>query len=239
MDEAIWVLKVGETLPAVKAARGDFEDWIAAGLGVDPDGVPVAAVHVGDPLPDAGAVAGVVVTGSPGMVTDREDWSETAARWLADLVERDAVPVLGICYGHQLIAHGLGGEVARNPRGREMGTVEARLSEAAGAEDPLLRPGTYPVQMSHLESVVVAPSDARVLGETDLEPHGALRFGPRQWGVQFHPEFDQDIMRRYLEARREVLAQEGFDPDGLVAATTETPESAALLARFARLVRDG
>ena len=235
-DGAIWILKTGETLPPVKAVRGDFEEWIMKALGLPEDDVAVSSLYAGEPTPEISSVGGVIVTGSPAMVTDRAEWSERAARWLADVVESDAVPVLGLCYGHQLIAHGLGGEVGANPNGRETGTVEVRIDASSVAEDALLEGGALRCHMSHVESVLVPPSGAEVLAVTDVESHAVLRFGPRQWGVQFHPEFDQDIMRRYVEARREILKSEGFDPDTLIAGASDTPEITSILARFAALV---
>ena len=104
------------------------------------------------------------------------------------------------------------------------------------AEDVLLKGGTFPVHMSHVESVLAPPDGAMILGETDIEPNAVLRFGPRQWGVQFHPEFDADIMRRYVEARREIIRGEGSDPEAMIAAAAETPESTLILNRFAMLV---
>ena len=238
-ENPIAVLKTGEALAPVKAACGDFEDWIAEGLGRPLAELLVISAHEGDGLPEAASLSGVVVTGSPAMVTAREDWSEAAAGWLGAIVERDTVPVLGLCYGHQLIAHGLGGEVGVNPRGREMGTVEVELSATAVREQPLFESGRFPGHMSHVESVLVAPSDARVLATTALEPHAALQFGPRQWGVQFHPEFDREIMWRYVEARRQVLVAEGLDPDEMIAATVETTRLRQVLERFASMVDPG
>lgn len=236
-DGSILVLKTGDALTPVKAVRGDFDEWIAKGMGVAEDEVTVANVHLGDPLPDPASIAGVVVTGSPAMVTDRADWSEASAAWLARLVEADAMPVLGICYGHQLMAHALGGEVGANPNGREMGTVLVRHDTAAIADDPVLTGAVDPGHMSHLESVLRPPPDAQVLATTDLEDHAVLRFGPRQWGLQYHPEFDRDIMQRYVEARREVVASEGLDPDAMVESAVETPVLTSTLVRFAAFVR--
>ncbi|MHA7836348.1 MAG: glutamine amidotransferase [bacterium] len=238
-SDLILVLKTGEALPPVRSRYGDFEDWIAHGLGRPVENVEVAAVHEGDPLPAAETLAGVVVTGSPAMVSERAEWSERSARWLADAVSADAVPVLGLCYGHQLLAHALGGVVGPNPRGREMGTVEVFFSgegleaDAKALLPPLFRPGVFPGHCSHVESVLRPPEGAKVLARTRLDPHSAIAYGPRQWGVQFHPEFDLAIMRGYVEARREVLIAESLDPDAMRAKARETPELRGVLSRFA------
>ena len=241
----ILVLKTGEALPPVKAACGDFEEWIARGMGrsLAAGDVEVSAVYLGDALPTPDRIAGVVVTGSVSMVSAREPWSERSAAWLADIVADDAVPVLGLCYGHQLLAHALGGEVGPNPNGREMGTVEVHFAKEPAAVgrgqdvlEPLFEPGVHLGHTSHLEAVLRPPRGARVLARTALDPHSALRYGPRQWGTQFHPEFDAEILRHYVEARREVLASEGFDPDAMIAAIEETPALARVPARFAALV---
>ena len=113
----ILVLKLGDTLPALKARKGDFEDWIVAGLGVAREDVRVVDVPRGDPLPDASDHDGIIITGSEAMVTERREWSERTADWLRKAVGRGPA-VLGICYGHQLLAHALGGVVGNNPRGR-------------------------------------------------------------------------------------------------------------------------
>jgi GMP synthase (glutamine-hydrolysing) len=208
------------------------------------DEVGVASVHLGDPLPTFDAVGGVVITGSPAMVSERAEWSERAAAWLADVVRQDAFPVLGLCYGHQLLAHALGGLVGPNPLGREMGTLEVTFSSppdetgTKGALAPLFAPGDFFGHYSHVEAVLRPPPGARVLARTRLDPHSAIAYGPRQWGVQFHPEFDRAIMCRYIEARREVLISEGFDPDEMRSSVFETPDLNAVLGRFASVVDD-
>ncbi|MBW2267974.1 MAG: glutamine amidotransferase [Deltaproteobacteria bacterium] len=227
------ILKTGSTLPELRERRGDYEDWIAAGLGLELVALEVVSVYAGAELPKVSGVPAVVVTGSSAYVSDREPWSEDAADWLAELVAA-GTPVLGICYGHQLLAHALGGRVERNPRGREMGTVEiVLLPEAEG--DPLLGGLGNPlsVQATHLESVTELPSGARPLGESVLDPHHAFAFGDAAWGVQFHPEFDAEVMRAYLVARREILRAEGIAPEPLERGVADCPTGSALLKRFA------
>jgi GMP synthase (glutamine-hydrolysing) len=61
--------------------------------------------------------------------------------------------------------------------------------------------------------------------------------GARTWAVQFHPEFDHEVSRRYIELRRERILSEGLDPDTLIASVRESDHGARLLARFAALTR--
>jgi GMP synthase (glutamine-hydrolysing) len=229
------VVKAGSTLEVLRGRRGDYEDWIAAGMGVAPERMRVLPVAEGAPLPDPRGFRAVVVTGSSAMVSQREPWSERAAGWLRELAA-GTTPLLGICYGHQLLAHGLGGRVGPNPRGRQMGTTRIRLL-AAAREDALLRalPESARVQVTHREVVLELPPGARLLAHSPGDPHHAFAVGERAWGVQFHPEFDADVMRAYLEARRELLREEGIEPEPLERGVGESPEGAALLRRFAQL----
>lgn len=231
------IVKTGGTLPEVRAQRGDYEAWIAEGMGFAPGEVDVVAVAQGEDLPAPDAPAGVVVTGSSAMVSDREPWSERTGEWLARAAQR-GTPLLGICYGHQLLAHALGGEVGRNPRGREIGTVVVRRLEVA-QRDPLL--GVWgpaePAHVTHLESVLALPAGAVRLAESDLDPVQAFSVGERAWGVQFHPEFDAVTVRAYIAARRDRMRAEGLDPDALLARVREAPGGPLLLRRFADLIR--
>jgi GMP synthase (glutamine-hydrolysing) len=230
------IVKVGSTLPALAAARGDFEDWIRRGLG--PAGVQASVVDPrrDDGLPQAGSLAGVVVSGSHASVTDHEAWSERTAAWLVDVVAQ-GIPVLGICYGHQLLAHALGGRVADNPNGLEFGTVAVRLAEDAAA-DALLGglPDPLPAQVCHRQSVLRLPAGAVGLATSALDGYQAFRVGDNAWGVQFHPEFDAAVVRAYVDAFREELGAGGQDPEAIRRGVAETPQAAGVLRRFAGIV---
>jgi GMP synthase (glutamine-hydrolysing) len=232
----LFVLKTGNALRRTRERRGDFHDWIARAAEIELAELRVANVHEGDPLPEPASISGVIVTGSPAMVTAREPWSEQSTRWLARAVGA-GTPVFGICYGHQILAEALGGRVGINPRGREMGTTDVRVLSEASA-DPLFGsvPARFAVHTTHVESVLELPPGARRLAENDADPHHAFAFGDSAWGVQFHPEFDADVMDGYLDERSQVLREEGLDPAALRAATRECPEASDLLRRFVRLV---
>lgn len=230
------LLKVGHTFEHIAALRGDYDVWFRERLGMSNGALTVVHVDRGEPLPEGYDYTGIVVTGSFAMVTDREPWSVATAAYLREAVQR-AVPTLGVCYGHQLLADAFGGEVANNPLGRQAGTVSAQLSPEASF-DPLFSgmPNQLLVQASHRQSVVALPPQATLLASSPGDPHYAFRLGELAWGVQFHPEFDAWVARSYIEARREVFVAEGRDPDALMAAVEESDHGARVLTRFARLV---
>jgi GMP synthase (glutamine-hydrolysing) len=234
----ICILKTGSTLPEIARRLGDFEDWICRGMQVARDDVRVVDVCQGEALPDPADLAGVVITGSSAMVSEREPWSEAAAAWIPGLIALER-PLLGICYGHQLIAHALGGSVADNPLGREIGTAQVRMA-GDWKDDPLLGvlSAEFPAQVSHLQSVITLPRGAQLYGASPGDPHQVCAFGERTWSVQFHPEFDAEIVRGYIAGRREVLLEEGLDPEALASAARDGVFGDRMLARFAQLVRE-
>ncbi len=228
------IVKTGTTLPGVVARLGDFEDWITRGLGIPEHRVQVAAVYRGEQLPHPDQIAGVVVTGSSAMVSAREGWSERSAAWIRVLLEQ-RTPLLGICYGHQLLAHAAGGLVGPNPRGREIGTVEVELSPERDGTPLAVLPDVVSVHSTHVESVLELPAGAIRLASNRNDPNCAFSLGDHAWGVQWHPEFDAQVMCAYLEGRREILIEEGFDPDALIGKTGDSPHGPTLLRRFGEI----
>lgn len=231
------IIKTGEKIPSLASTPGDYEQWIAAGMGLAADEVRVVAPYRGEPLPPPVEVSGAVITGSGSMVTDGAPWVEASAAWLRS-ASAQRLPLLGICFGHQLLAYALGGEVDYNPAGVEVGSIELVLT-AAARHDPLLGtlPGHFTAQLSHRQSVRRLPEGARLLARSAMEPHQAFAWGESAWGIQFHPEFDAAIIRHFIDYYREQLQQEGRAAEVLLATRRPTPESHALLARFAALIR--
>lgn len=227
------IIKTGSAISEARTQFGDFDDWFRTGLGRERFEFDVRQVDDGNELPPPDAAegyAGVVVTGSAAMVSHRHDWSERCADWLASVHGR--LPMLGVCYGHQLIAHALGGRVGPNPEGRRMGT---RMLEILDRSHPLFHglETSVPVQVTHLEVVLDPPPDTKVIGRGDGDPYHAINFGKKTWGVQFHPEFSASIMASYVRARRSLLEGEGLDSDGLLERIQPAPAGAKVLQNFA------
>lgn len=229
------ILVTGDPVPAVHREIGDFSTLIERAMGQAWSGAwhHVDARHV---EPRGLDWAGVIITGSPESLTEPQPWMAPALNYVRSIVET-GVPTFGICFGHQMLGAALGGSVQNNPRGREIGTVELRLLAPDPLVESVVAEGNTPsfqVNMTHMDSVVTLPPGAQVVASTALEPHAIVRFGPRAWGVQFHPEIDQLVMRGYIDHRRERLAVEGFDAAALHATAIDTPASVALMRAFAK-----
>jgi len=172
------------------------------------------------------------------MVTDHEPWIEDLATWIPNVIA-EGIPLLAICFGHQLLAYATGGDAGNHPRGREVGTVEIHLNEA-GIADPLLGilPPHFLGHVIHKQSALRLPPGAVLLAGNDFEPHHAFRIGQHAWGVQFHPEFDAAIMRSCVTRLSQELETAELDTSSILAGIQETPEASLILSRFAGIARE-
>ena len=233
--KSIALIKTGKTIAQIKPLHGDFEDWFAEGMGVS-DLLQID-VFKKQSFPAPENLAGIVITGSAAMVSAREDWSERTAQWLAQAVHM-GTPALGVCYGHQLLAHALGGFVGLNPAGRQMGTVTAQLLDYT--EDDLLLghlPHTFSAQTSHSEVVLELPPGAERLATSPLDDNFSIRFAENVWGVQFHPEFSTSVMSEYIHFRAEALRKEGLNPKHMLENITDTEDAKSVLRKFVGLIK--
>jgi len=232
----IIVVKAGSTFPSLIQRKGDFEDWILAGTGLVGDEQIVIDVRNGDSLPAYEEISGIIIAGSHDNVTEHHEWSERLANWLPKAVER-GTPTLGICFGHQLLAYALGGEVGDNPKGWEFGTVEVQLT-ASAREDGLLGKFETPirVQVTHTQTVLRLPGKARRLAWSEMDENPAFAKGDRVWGVQFHPEYDAEIVKEYIRQNRKILQRQGQDPDELITRSKDTSYGTEILRRFVAIV---
>jgi GMP synthase (glutamine-hydrolysing) len=225
-EDAVALVITGEPIASAHERRGGFDRLLIEAAG--PGSPRFVALDARGELPALDGYAGVVVSGSAASVTERAPWILATEQRLADAV-RAGTAVFGVCFGHQLLGQALGGRVAKNPRGREIGTV--RLERLT--TDPLFfGDEPFEVNMTHLDSVVELPPGASVIGRTALDPYAAVRFGERAWGVQFHPEIDADVMTAYVEGRSGQIRAEGLDLDAIRGGIGEGRPGRGVLRRF-------
>jgi GMP synthase (glutamine-hydrolysing) len=195
---------------------GWMGEWLVeAGAAMD-----LRRPYAGDRLPTSLADhAGLLVLGGSMGAYD-----EAACPWLGPVkgllrrAAEDGAPALGICLGHQLAAVALGGTVVRNPRGQQIGVLEVGwLPEAR--EDRLLGPlvGDSPAVQWNNDIVVELPPDAVPLARTPTSELQAARFAPTVWGVQWHPEAGEHIVRPWAKEDRDQAIERGVDVDSYVA----------------------
>ena len=232
----IIILKTGDTFPAMAKSLGDFEDWIFKGLGVEKDNIRVVDIPKGEALPLVETCKAVVITGSHAAVTEDLSWSVAIEKWIPNLIQSN-IPILGICYGHQLLAKAMGGIVDFHVKGIEIGTAAIEIVED-GTQDLLFKglPKTFKANVCHSQTVTRLPDQAVRIAKNSFEPNHAFRIGQSAWGVQFHPEFDDRIMAAYAENMGATIKESGLILSEILDKIESTPIPFKILERFGKLV---
>ncbi len=229
IDAVVWP----PTTPAADPRR-DVPRWYARWL-ADLAGVTLRTASATDDVLgqlDHG-VRAVILSGSP-----RDAWSDDPinARLLEVIqaCRSRAVPFLGVCYGHQLLARALGGPVGRHPAGLELGNIDIELTPA-GRAAPLFAglPARFGVLSSHADAVLELPAGCELLAQGRHTLIQAFHREQRYFGVQFHPETDPETLRFIWEPRRATWrTRVGFDLDHVLDHLAPTPWAAAILRNF-------
>ncbi len=178
-----------------------------AGIAFDYETV---AVFDGAPFPDPARLEGVIVTGSAAGVYDNHlPWMEPLRAFIrAAYAAR--TPMLGVCFGHQIMADALGGDVRKSEKGWGLGrhVYEVTARPAFLATDaPALA-----IACSHQDQVITPPKEADVFLASDFTPNAGLLYrNGAAISLQPHPEFDDAYTIALAELRRGKVADEVVD----------------------------
>lgn len=232
----LYILKVGTTFPNIKEKYYDFDDWISRFFKNKRTKIKVIDILKEEKLPSFKSSCGFIITGSHCMVTDELKWSLKLEKYVRNIAKTN-IPLLGICYGHQLIAKALGGKSHFNPKGKEIGVVTI-TKHCNGYFDPLLKdfPKKFYAYETHYQTVLKIPTGSKILAMNNKDNHQTVRYTKNIWGVQFHPEFDKRIMEEYILNQKDDLEKLHFNVNTLLSAVKSCDVSSKILTNFWKII---
>jgi len=205
----VTIIETGLVSPKQRQRHGSFPQMFQRLIGAADASIAFDIVSVieGGPLPDPKALEAVLITGSSAGVYDAFDWIAPLEDFVRAAYSSN-IPMVGVCFGHQLIAQALGGVVRKSEKGWGIGRHVYDIAPGNGVIDG----ERIALACSHQDQVIEPPRGAKTLMFSDFTPHAGLLYANgAALSVQPHPEFSIDFAHVCCQLR------EGKAPDDLVA----------------------
>lgn len=217
------ILETGRPPGDLVRRFGDYSAMMTRMLGGEFE-IDTFGVAAGEFPADPSDYEAYLVTGSPAGVYDPLPWIEPLKQFLRDAGDRKLV---GICFGHQIMAEAFGGHVEKSDKGWGIGLQHYEIDRVEPWMDEM---ASIDVPASHQDQVVAQPPHTEVIASSPFTPFAALAWTDRPAiSVQFHPEFDLDYAKALIEARREKMP----DADRAIA-SLDRPNDNARIADWIR-----
>ena len=201
----IGILQTGHVPDNLVGQNGDYDQIFSTflgGHGFEFENWPVVDMVF---PPDAGAADGWLITGSRYGAYEDHPWIAPLEALIRDIHAR-AAPMIGVCFGHQIIAQALGGKVEKFAGGWAVGRTDYDMGGK-----------TLTVNAWHQDQVTVLPKEAKVLGRNAFCENAILAYGDTIWTLQPHPEFTAQYLGRLIKTRGP-----GLVPPDLLTNATKT-----------------
>ncbi|WP_185268646.1 glutamine amidotransferase-related protein [Halopseudomonas xiamenensis] len=200
----IGILQCDDVKRSLQAAYGNYPQMFSELLReLLPDcELPVYRVLDGQLPADASACDAWLITGSKFGVNDDLPWIEALCEFVRTLWEQK-VPLIGVCFGHQLMARALGGSVRQSEKGWGVGLSFNQVIERKSWMQPFQE--HLDLLVSHQDQVVILPPQAEVLASSEFCPYYLIQYGDCFLSVQGHPEFCKDYCRDLMTLRELTL----------------------------------
>ena len=197
-----------------KDAREEYGTY--AGMfkaGLDPDDTEINLTPVrafeGEALPNPEDFDGYVISGSRYSVYEDLPWIATLMEFVRDCWQRN-VKVVGICFGHQLIAHALGGRTKKADVGWGFGIHSAKIigKHKWMTDQNELNGDIFNLIVIHQDQVVDMPPQFKTIAESDFCPNSMIVADNKMLGIQGHPEFSKEFCRFRADFRKEIIGKD-------------------------------
>ncbi|MGJ8594573.1 type 1 glutamine amidotransferase [Sulfitobacter sp.] len=201
----IGILRAGHSPEELTETLGNYDEMFEQLLGGNDFEFETFSVVDGEFPNGAGDADGWLITGSKHGAYEDHAWIPPLENLIREVHGTDK-PMIGVCFGHQIIAQALGGKVEKFGGGWSVGRTEYTLDGK-------------PVALNawHQDQVVELPKDARVVGSSDFCANAMLAYGDNIWTVQAHPEFPAVFIDGLIKSRGK-----GVVPDAQLDAATAT-----------------
>jgi GMP synthase-like glutamine amidotransferase len=190
----IGILQTGRAADTLRDKHGDFPDMMQDMLSKGGFAFQTYPVLDGVFPQDVHACDGWLITGSRHSAYEDLPWIAELEKFLRGAYAAE-VPIVGICFGHQVLAQALGGKVEKFPMGWGVGPTTYDFAD--GRQEVM--------NAWHQDQIMVRPADATVVASNAFCANAALAYGTRAISFQAHPEFTRDFARDLLELRRDLL----------------------------------
>jgi GMP synthase-like glutamine amidotransferase len=163
------------------------------------------SVGIGEFPSSPGVCDAYLITGSPKGVYEPDLWLDTLKGFIQDAYAAKK-KLIGICFGHQMVAHSLGGHAEKSEKGWGLGKKYFNIyTEKKWMSDFIENPSLYFV---HQDQIIELPPNAELLGGNEFCPNLFYTIGDQVLGIQGHPEFPEALVREIVETRLEVVGAE-------------------------------
>lgn len=208
------VLQTGRAPDDLQAEHGDYDRMCKTLLGLAPHEATTFAILDGEFPDDPEAFDLLLITGSRHGVYEGHDWIPPLETLIREAYARGQ-KMIGICFGHQIIATALGARVEKSDKGFGIGVMEYTLQRQDGK--------TIPVSLCawHQDQIVSPPPNAKIIASSEFCEVAGLQYAETAITFQAHPEFTRDYVRDLIVARTPSMLAEDFSQQRL--ATLESP----------------
>lgn len=194
----IGILQTGETPDEMRGKYGDYNDVFKRMLSGRGFGFDTYRIFDGVLPDDVSDSDGWLITGSKFGVYEDHDWIPPFEEFLRRTYAA-SVPIVGVCFGHQILAQALGGKVEKFSGGWSVGAVDYEVGTSAEKAT---------VMAWHQDQITRLPEGATVIGQSDFCKYAMLAYGDRGLSIQPHPEFTTEFMKDLIDSKREILPPE-------------------------------